>query len=158
VTTSHLVAAIAKKLIEQRQTFGIAESCTGGQISAAVTALPGASKYFQGAIVSYDNSVKHDLLGVKLRVLKTDGAVSQATAKAMAQGVIKNLKVHWAIAVTGIAGPSGGTKNRPVGLVYVAVVGPNVETVQKRVFKGNRKQIQQKTVHEALRLLLNKIT
>jgi PncC family amidohydrolase len=157
MTSGKLVRQIAKKMGGRHQTLGIAESCTGGQISAAITALAGASKYFQGSIVSYDNSIKHDLLGVKVGVLGTYGAVSDKTARAMARGAKKTLKVDWAIAVTGIAGPNGGTPEKPVGLVFFAVVGPKVEIVQKTVFKGNRKQIQQQTVHEALRLLLTKI-
>ena len=133
--------------------LGVAESCTGGLIASMLTEVSGASSYFSGGLITYANHTKHDLLGVSNKVLKTKGAVSKETALQMARGARKILKTQWAISVTGIAGPSGGTLDKPVGLVYYSVVGPKVEIVKKNVFQGTRKQIQRATAKAVLQLL-----
>ncbi|MCC6277693.1 MAG: CinA family protein [Oligoflexia bacterium] len=156
--SQQLVAKVAQRLTAVKKTLGIAESCTGGMISAALTKRSGASRYFLGSIVSYDNSVKHDLLNVPQRILTQHGAVSKETVSAMAKGARKNLKVDWAVAVTGIAGPTGGTKLKPIGLVHFAVAGPKIVKTHKCLFNGSRNQIQQKTVVMALKLLLKQLT
>jgi PncC family amidohydrolase len=138
-------------------TLGFAESCTGGLLSSMVTALPGSSKYFSGALVCYANQTKHDLLGVSNGDLYHHGAVSEPVARAMALGARKVLKVDWAVAITGISGPSGGTKSKPVGLVHVAVSGPKIVDHQLRIFKGTRRKIQSQAAEFALSLLLKNL-
>ena len=125
--------------------LGVAESCTGGLIASMLTEVSGASSYFSGGLITYANHTKHDLLGVSNKVLKTKGAVSKETALQMARGARKILKTQWAI--------SGGTLDKPVGLVYYSVVGPKVEIVKKNVFQGTRKQIQRATAKAVLQLL-----
>lgn len=142
-------------LTKKNQTLGIAESCTGGVIAAAITEIPGSSNYFYGGLVSYANRTKQELLGVSKKVLKTKGAVSKETALQMVRGARKVFKTDWSISVTGIAGPSGGTPTKPVGLVFYAVRGPKIEVVKKNVFKGNRRRIQNSAAKAALELLIS---
>lgn len=117
---STLAVALSKALTDKKLSLGLAESCTGGLISKEITALAGASSYFNGAVVSYSNDVKQGVLGVKASTLKQHGAVSEATAREMLQGCFSQLNCSVAISVTGIAGPAGGTNERPVGTVYIA--------------------------------------
>jgi nicotinamide-nucleotide amidase len=138
-------------------TVSFAESCTGGLISAHITEFSGASKYFLGSVVGYANEAKRDLLGVSERTLKLRGAVSKEVALAMAQGARKRFRSDWAVSVTGLAGPNGGSLLKPVGLVFFAVVGPKFEMTEKRNFKGSRKKIQIAAADEALSLLLRKL-
>lgn len=139
---------------EKKLTFGTAESCTGGMIAAAVTSVSGASEAFFGGIVSYDNSVKEQLLGVSHDTLIAHGAVSEETACEMARGAISALRVGFSVAVTGIAGPTGGTKEKPVGLVYIAVAdGEHPPLCRRNVFSGNRNDVRLQTVATALEML-----
>lgn len=103
------------------KTIGTAESCTGGLIGAALTAIPGSSAVFHGGIIAYDNRIKSKVLGVSPELLKQHGAVSGQVAQAMARGAIETLDVDIAVSVTGIAGPGGGTKQKPVGTVYIGI-------------------------------------
>lgn len=131
-----------------------AESCTGGMIAAALTDIPGASDIFERGFVTYSNESKIELLGVPEWVIGMHGAVSAQTAKAMARGAIENSHASISIAVTGIAGPDGGTAEKPVGLVYVALAVKNGELVCKKcMFSGNRDAIRKKAVSRALSLL-----
>ena len=155
-------SALAEKLVslarEKNITFGTAESCTGGLISAAVTDISGASSVFWGGIVSYDNSIKEKLLGVKSETLSTVGAVSEETATQMAMGAVRALSVDFAVSVTGIAGPGGGTPTKPVGLVYIATASQNgVISVRENHFNGNREEIRHQTVETALSMLISAI-
>ena len=143
--------------IEKNITFGTAESCTGGLISASVTDVPGASAVFFGGIVSYDNRVKSGVLGVKNETLCAHGAVSEETAGEMSCGARRVLGVDFAVSVTGIAGPGGGTKEKPVGLVYISVASPETTVVTKNLFTGNREEVRLQTVAKALSLLTNEI-
>ena len=154
MTLRSQVKKLVKTMASQNLTLGLAESCTGGLISAMVTEIPGVSKVFLGAIVSYANEVKHDLLRVPDTVLETAGAVSKPTAEAMARGARRVLKSDWTISVTGIAGPTGGNARKPVGLVFFAIAGPDFEKVNRRIFKGNRKKIQQQAAIAAVTQLL----
>ncbi len=154
--------ALAEKLVllarEKNITFGAAESCTGGLISATVTDISGASAVFWGGIVSYDNSIKEKLLGVKSETLATVGAVSPETAEQMAMGAVRALSVDFAVSVTGIAGPGGGTPTKPVGLVYVATASKNgVISVKENHFDGNREEVREQTVETALSMLISAI-
>lgn len=153
------ISDLSAKLIslcEKKQlTFGTAESCTGGLISAAITGIPGASAVFWGGVVSYDNRIKNRILGVKNHTLQTFGAVSAQTAKEMARGAVKILGTTLAVSVTGIAGPGGGTPQKPVGLVYLAVATNSGQILcRKGEFQGDRAQIRLQTVAAALDLLI----
>ena len=145
--------ALVSLCLEKNVTFGTAESCTGGLISASVTDVPGASAVFFGGIVSYVNSVKAGLLGVKNETLSAHGAVSEETAGEMSCGARRALGVDFAVSVTGLAGPGGGTKEKPVGLVYISVASPTNTVVTKNLFTGNREEVRLQTVSKALALL-----
>lgn len=130
--------------------IAVAESCTGGLVGSKITDVPGASSYFLGGVIAYSNEIKMDILGVKKETLENFGAVSGECAREMAIGVSNLFKADVAIATTGIAGPSGGSKDKPVGLVYIAVkIGKNIE-VRKYVFKGKRMEIKDKIANKAL--------
>ena len=149
--------ALVSLSIEKNITFGTAESCTGGLISAFVTDVPGASAVFFGGVVSYDNSVKAGVLGVKNETLAAHGAVSEETAREMSVGARRLLGVDFAVSVTGIAGPGGGTKEKPVGLVYISVASSNGCIAVKNLFSGNREEVRLQTVSKALMLLTEEI-
>ena len=145
---------ICEWFFKHQRTLALAESCTGGLISAAVTEFPGVSSFFLGGVVSYHGDVKADVLGVKQSSMATLGQVSDVVALQMAHGVRHKLKSDWSVSVTGIAGPGGGSPEKPVGTVFVAVVGPVFERVEQRVFDGtSRQKIRQQTVNYALELL-----
>jgi len=135
-------------------TLSLAESCTGGLISSAITAQSGVSEFFLGSVISYSNTVKQEVLEVPGSMLKKAGAVSAEVAMAMAKGVQIQMKSDWSLAVTGIAGPSGGSPEKPVGLVWFAIVGPDFEVSQKQIFTGNRTEIQERAAVHALTLLV----
>lgn len=146
--------AVCRIMTKNKLTLALAESCTGGRVSSALTSVPGASAFYLGSVISYSDDAKRKLLGVSRKSLITEGAVSKSVAFQMVTGVKKRLKSQWGAAITGIAGPSGGTKLKPVGLVFIAVAGPKFVIVEKKYFSGTRNQIQQKTSHAALKLLL----
>lgn len=141
----------------RQQTVGFAESCTGGLLSAKMAAIAGVSDVFLGSLVSYSNLAKENLLGVSPHTLKLDGAVSDRVVRQMACGARKQLKTNWAVAITGIAGPSGGTLEKPVGTVWFAVTGPQVDVTEKKNFSGDRNQIQEQSAQFALELLLGEL-
>ncbi len=132
-----------------------AESCTGGLIAGAITAVPGSSECFYGGVVSYDNSVKQDVLGVPGSVLKTVGAVSEACARAMAEGSRRLIGTDLAVSVTGIAGPDGGSAEKPVGTVWFGLASADGTTAEMRRFDGDRAAVRAQTVIHALELLLD---
>ena len=148
---------IARRIIESASekgaTIGCAESLTGGLIAGALTAIPGSSQVVHGAIVSYVNDIKHRELGVNAEVLKTEGAVCEAVARQMAEGARKNLDVDIAVAVTGIAGPGGEEPGKPVGTVWAAVSAQNSCEAMCFHFEGNREEVRNATVREALRMI-----
>ncbi len=148
-----IAAAIVRLLGERGKTLGTVESCTGGRLASALTAVPGASAVFMGGVVAYDNAVKIHELGVAEGTLAEHGAVSEATARAMARGVRERLGVGVGIATTGIAGPSGGSPEKPVGLVWFAI--DDGEQVQARSFqfRGDRDAVQRRATVMALGLL-----
>ena len=151
---SSLAKTLVSQCIEKKVTFGTAESCTGGLISAFVTDIAGASAVFYGSIVSYDNSIKEKLLGVRAETLKAKGAVSPETATEMSAGALRALGVDLAVSVTGIAGPGGGTDKKPVGLVYISVASQRGSSVTENHFSGDRESVRLQTVQRALSLLL----
>ena len=148
-----LPSALLAKLADNKLTFGCAESCTGGLAANAIVSLPGASAVFQGSVVSYANQVKKRVLGVSEDILNSVGAVSSQCAEAMARGACQALACDCAISTTGIAGPDGGTPEKPVGLVYVAACVKGVCTVRELRLRGNRQMIRERAVAGALQLL-----
>ncbi len=152
-----LVEKLVKRLVERDETLSIAESCTGGLCSAHLVTYPGVSQVFLGSIVAYSNKVKEQYLGVSGNLLKSLGAVSTPVAIRMAAGARQGLDSTWAIAITGVAGPSGGSARKPVGTVCFAVVGPGVELATQQHFDGSREQVQGASAEYALRLLLEQL-
>lgn len=150
---------VVQKLCSQGWTLGLAESCTGGLISSQLTQVAGVSQVYNGGVVSYSNFAKMTILGVPSEDLESYGAVSKEVALKMAQGIKKILKSDVGLSVTGLAGPTGGTKKKPIGLVFIAVVGPNFEKLERHVFTSfngeplNRQDIQLKTSQKAWELL-----
>jgi len=122
---------IGKILLENKKTISTAESCTGGSIASLITSVAGSSAYFKGSVVSYSNQVKQELLGVQKETLDAYGAVSEQTAREMLSGILEQMKTDFGIAVTGIMGPGGGSEEKPVGTVYVAVGNKENQVVQK---------------------------
>ncbi len=155
------IASLAVRLKEaacaRGLTAGTAESCTGGLIAGAVTAVPGSSAFFYGGIVSYDNSVKQNVLGVPAEVLASVGAVSSECAAAMARGARRLLGVDAAVSVTGVAGPDGGSPEKPVGTVWFGLDTAAGTRTERLVFAGGREQVRAQTVRHALSLLLEAV-
>lgn len=135
-------------------TLATAESCTGGGLADAVTDVAGSSEYFLGGVVSYSNSAKERMLGVDSRLLATYGAVSEPVAAAMADGACRALGAEVGVGITGIAGPSGGSAEKPVGLVYIAVASREGREVRRYLWKGDRVTNKRRSVEAALELLL----
>ena len=129
------------------------ESCTGGMLSSVLTSVPGSSDYFLGGVIAYANAVKVRLVGVRTAVLKQHGAVSSAAARGMARGVRQRFGSDVAVSITGIAGPSGGTREKPVGRVYLCVVTGHRTVVKSHLFRGTRRIIREKACRSALHLL-----
>ncbi len=152
-----ILLLLHNKLLSSKLTLSIAESCTGGLIQSQVTSNPGSSNYFLGGLVSYSNEVKMNLLKLRENTLKRYGAVSRETAFEMVKNVQQLFSSDLAIAVTGIAGPGGGTREKPIGLVYVGVNIKGEISVKEFHFSGSRVQIQKKTAENALYLLLRKL-
>jgi PncC family amidohydrolase len=144
----------AELLLKHKLTLSCAESCTGGLISASLVEIPGISQVYQCGVVTYANKAKRKLLGVKKETLKEFGAVSRQTAKEMAKGAVKNFGTDVSIAVTGIAGPDGGTPEKPVGLVYIGCCVKDKVKVMKYQFTGDRAQIRDTAAREALRFMV----
>lgn len=137
-------------LLQRRTTLAVAESCTGGLIGARLTNVAGSSGWFERGVVTYSNAAKSELLGVPEELIEKHGAVSREVAKAMARGIRDSAKTGLGLAVTGIAGPAGGTPEKPVGLVYVALASPDGIEVEKNLFLGTRNQVRQRTAQTAL--------
>ncbi len=135
-------------------TLALGESCTGGLIAHRITDVPGSSDYFLGGVMAYSNPVKERLLGVSSETLQAVGAVSEETAREMAQGASKSIGSDVGISVTCIAGPGGGTDEKPVGLTYIGASTPDGEWVERHVFQGDRKSIKESAANASLELLL----
>ncbi len=153
-----LVKALAQKAISKELRVATAESCTGGGIAYAITELEGSSAWFEGGIVSYSNSVKTELLGVKQSTLDQVGAVSEAVALEMVNAIQLKTNAEICVSVTGIAGPSGGTKSKPVGTVWIAWKNRS-ESPQAELFlfSGNRFEVREKAILEALNGLISRV-
>lgn len=149
---THLCCDVLKALAGK--TLVTAESCTGGGIGAALTAIPGSSAVYKGGIISYTNQVKHNLLGVDYAILNTIGAVSAPVAEAMAVGARKALEADVAVSVTGLAGPGGDDYGNPVGRVYIGYSDENRTLHREFTFSGDREAVRSQAVEEALKLIL----
>jgi len=148
---------VGEMLKEGNFTLATAESCTGGYVAHRITSVPGASEYFEGTVVSYSNKVKAEVLGVPMQDLKDFGAVSEQVAVAMAEGVRDRLKTSFGLSTTGIAGPGGGTDEKPVGTVWIACAGPS-GTVARKLQLGNLRDVNiQLTTAHVLNLLRNEL-
>ena len=144
---------VFKKFTTLNQTLAIAESCTGGLIGDTLTNIPGASAFYLLGIIAYDNAAKTKILKVPASVLTKCGAVSAPVAVGMATGVRKILKTDYGLSVTGIAGPGGASKLKPVGLVFIALSSPQKTIVKKFLFKGSRLAIKKQAAQSALKML-----
>ena len=141
---------IVKELQKQKMTVTTAESCTGGLVSSTLINYPGISSVFIEGCVTYSNESKINRLGVNPSTLEIYGAVSEETAREMAEGVAKNFNTNVAISTTGIAGPDGGTSDKPVGLVYIGIYINGKTSVNKYIFQGNREEIRFRATKNAL--------
>jgi PncC family amidohydrolase len=148
---------LIERCVAKGLTVAVAESCTGGLLGASITSAPGASAVFKGGIISYANDIKNRVLQVPTAVLESDGAVSKSCAEAMVRGALKLFEVDLAAAVTGIAGPSGGTVDKPVGLVYIAVASADAIFSREFRFEGDRSEVRRQSVAQALSMLLQLI-
>jgi PncC family amidohydrolase len=148
------IVRLSEILVNQRLTLAVAESCTGGLLGGAVTAAAGSSQYFRGGVIAYHNDVKRDILGVSQEMLERLGAVSAPVAEAMAAGAAKLFGCDCAMSVTGIAGPGGGTAEKPVGLVFVGAFRRGEALSRRFVFAGNREAVRGQSVAAAVGLLV----
>ncbi|MGB2582160.1 MAG: nicotinamide-nucleotide amidohydrolase family protein [Thermoplasmata archaeon] len=149
-----MLASDVGKVLEQRSlTLAVAESCTGGRLGDAITDVPGSSAYFLGGVISYGNEAKFSLLGVDRSTLESTGAVSEEVALMMADGVRKRLGASIGVGITGIAGPTGATPAKPVGLVYIAVSSSERSLSARSVFAGSRSEVKAQAVLKALEML-----
>ncbi|HID62973.1 MAG TPA: CinA family protein [Anaerolineae bacterium] len=151
--TELLEKVVGRLLTEQKLTIALAESCTGGLIAHRLTNVPGSSAYFVGGVVSYANEAKERVLGVSHRTLQQHGAVSEETAREMARGARRLFQTDVALAITGIAGPSGGTPEKPVGLVYIALAAENLERCERYLWQGDRWANKKQSAEAALEML-----
>jgi len=148
---------IINRLKKTDQTISFAESCTGGRIAAAFTAVPGISKIFHGACITYANHIKSEWLGVTAETLEKDGAVSQKCVEEMLRGIQRQAVSDYAMAVSGIAGPDGGSVEKPVGTVYIGILSPSETLVKRYHFEGNRESIQYAATKAAIKLFAKKL-
>lgn len=145
-----LTAQVAEQLMSKKLLLATAESCTGGLIAAACTDLAGSSAWFDRGFVSYSNTAKTELLGVPADLIDIHGAVSEPVARAMVEGALRHSRAQVAIAVTGVAGPGGGSPDKPVGTVWFGWATPEGVVTDKRCFDGDRQQVREATVQHAL--------
>lgn len=142
-----------KKLLAKGKTIAIAESCSGGLLSCLLTELPGSSKYFISGVVTYSNSSKEKILNIPAKAIAKYGAVSKNVAILMAENIRKKSNSDFALSLTGIAGPAGSTKNKPIGTVFICLSSKNKNVCRKFSLRGSRQAIRKKSAYQALRLL-----
>ena len=153
MTHPPLEVIVGQQLLNRHLTLATAESCTGGLIGHRLTNVPGSSEYFLGGIIAYANEIKERVLGVSHQTLETHGAVSAETASEMARGARRVLGVDLAVSVTGIAGPGGGTAEKPIGLVYAALAAPDFERVERFVWHQDREGNKWESSEAALQMV-----
>ena len=153
----NLANKLVKKLIQRKHKISFAESCTGGMLSSTITSVSGSSKVFNLGLITYSNKAKIDILKVPKKIISKYGAVSSECCLSMVKNLSKISKADISISITGVAGPSGGTKLKPVGLVYIGIIKGNKIIIKKNIFKNkNRISIQKATVNTSLKII-NKI-
>jgi nicotinamide-nucleotide amidase len=153
-----LVNKVSDELKKHQVTIATAESCTGGLIAHSLTNVSGSSDYFDRGVICYSNTAKIELLGIRVQLLENFGAVSKQVAAAMAKAIQQRSQVDIGIATTGIAGPTGGTKDKPVGLVFIGISAKDTVVVKEFLFSGNRLANKDSTCTAALELLLETIS
>ena len=150
------ISNIIRKLKRKKLKISVAESCTGGMLSSAITSVSGSSKVFSLGLVTYSNESKIKVLIVSKKIIRKYGAVSEQVCKAMAENIAKISKSNITVSITGIAGPSGGSRKKPIGLVYVGIKKGNKISIKKYLFKNKgRNYIQRATVNKCLGLILS---
>ena len=152
-----LVENVAKILLTNNLTLSTAESCTGGLLSNNLTNIPNSSHFFKAGLIPYSNESKTNLLNIPSNILKVKGAVSKEVAILMARNIRKKIQTDFGLALTGIAGPNGGTKEKPTGLVFIALSHKTQESCHQYQFKGNRISIKNQATQESLTLLLKSL-
>jgi len=157
-TIPELVEQLAAALKARNQMMATAESCTGGLIAGACTEVSGSSDWFERGFVTYSNAAKSELLGIPAALIHDHGAVSEQVARAMAAGAVAHAHAHWSVAVTGVAGPTGGTTEKPVGTVWFGWATPAGVDTEHQHFNGDRATVRQATVTHALAGLLQRLT
>ena len=157
-TIPDTVEQLASALKARHQMMATAESCTGGLIAGACTEISGSSDWFERGFVTYSNAAKSELLGIPAALIEEHGAVSEPVARAMAAGAVVNAHAHWSVAVTGIAGPTGGSAEKPVGTVWFGWATPMGVFTERQHFGGDRAAVRQATVAHALAGLLHRLT
>lgn len=157
MNTSDLVLALARELKSRGLMMAIAESCTGGLMAGACTDLSGSSDWFERGFVTYSNAAKTELLGVPAELIEQHGAVSEPVARAMAVGALVHAPVQWTVAVTGVAGPTGGSADKPVGTVWFGWATPAGSFTEHQRFDGDRAAVRAATVRHALAGLLQRL-
>ena len=148
--------SLVKTLIKKKLKISIAESCTGGMLASSITSISGASKIFNLGLITYSNQAKINILNVPKKVITKNGAVSYETCLSMVKNLNKISKTNISVSITGVAGPKGGTKEKPVGLVYIGIKKKEKIIIKKNLFKNkNRNSIQRSTVNEAHKMILS---
>jgi nicotinamide-nucleotide amidase len=154
-TVVHQIAIrVGNRLRDARLMLTTAESCTGGMVATAITDIPGSSNWFERGFVTYSNQAKTEMIGVPSEMIERHGPVSEPVARAMADGALRNSRAQVSLAITGVAGPGGGTETKPVGMVCFAWSNRLHTSVETQVFKGDREQIRVQAATHALRGLL----
>ena len=146
---------LAEALNEGGVRLAVAESCTGGLLGHLITSIPGSSRYFLGGVIAYANEVKTSLLGIRPSVLAAEGAVSEAVASGMAVGICDRLGASCGLGITGVAGPGGGSSEKPVGLVYIAMANNGGVRVERFVFKGDRDGVKTAAARAAWGMMID---
>jgi nicotinamide-nucleotide amidase len=155
---SPLAETLGRLALHQGAFLATAESCTGGLVGAAITAVAGSSQWYERGFVTYSNAAKADMLGVRLETIECFGAVSIETASEMALGALQASRAQWAVAVTGVAGPSGGSAEKPVGTVCFAWAGPSGVTTERKLLAGDRDEIRLESTKVALQGLIDRLS
>ena len=153
-----LSGQLGQLLIDRGESLAVAESCTGGRITSAITAHAGASRYFKEGLCVYSNEAKSRYCGVSAELLALHGAVSETVARQLARGIRERSLATWGLSSTGIAGPGGGSPEKPVGTVHIALSSPSGEEHLQLSLVGSREQIMTSTTHRVLTLLLSQLT
>ncbi len=159
ILEDRLVGRLAECLIKKELTLAVAESCTGGMLAQQCTSLPGSSKWLECGFVTYSNASKIRLLGVQAKVLGEHGAVSSQVAEMMALGVLEHSDANISVAITGIAGPGGGSELKPVGTVYIATAQQGQVVKSKlHTLRGDRQSVREQSTHNAIEQLLERLS